>query len=98
MTLLLSAPVSAGSGNGKVKLLMAHVGDVVIFETEAHNDKPDCSTATGWAIDLSKETGKAMHSLLLTAGSQDRGVSVVGTNTCSAWADREAPRYIYVRY
>lgn len=98
LPLMFSLPSAwAGNSVGKVAELMIHQGDVVIFTAGPHVSKPACSTSgDGWALSLANETGKAMYALLLSAQARGQLVSVNGTGSCSAWADREAPRYLYV--
>jgi hypothetical protein len=78
-------------------MLMAHSGDVVIFAAGPHSNKPACNTAgDDWAISIVTASGMAMYALLLSAQKQGKPVTIVGSGACSAWADREAPLYIYV--
>ena len=96
--LMMSHIVSAGSGGGKIQMIMAHSDDIVIFQTETNTNKATCSTAgegSQWAISLQSKTGEAMYSLLLTAQSQGKSIGVHGTGDCSAWGDREAAHYIF---
>ena len=67
----------------------------VMFEAGTNSMKSECSTqGNEWASSVATPTGKAMYALLLTAAASGRAVSVVGSADCSAWGDREAPRYI----
>lgn len=87
----------AGVSSGQVTQVMAHVGDIIIFEAGSHTGKPACSTSgDGWALSLSTNTGRSMYALILMARAQGKTITVVGENpgVCSAWGDREAPRYI----
>ena len=97
-TCFTSGVAYAGSSAGTVGGIMPHVGDIVIFTAGTHQSKPTCSASAGddWALSLSTQTGKAMYAALLLAKAQGKTVTVVGDNVCSAWADREAPRYILV--
>ena len=95
--LIFASSVNAGSSSGLVTLVMAHVGDVIIFSAGPHQNKPACSTAgEDWAFSLSTQTGKAMYALILSAQAQGKQINVMGTNTCPAWGDREAPAYVYI--
>jgi hypothetical protein len=88
---------NAGSSNGLVTEIMAHAGDVSMFSAGAHQGKPACSTqADQWALSLATSTGKAQYALLLYAQARGKALSVVGTNTCSAMADRESPLFIHL--
>lgn len=93
-------------GSGKIQQILAHTyggngAGVIMFKTEVNANKAECSTAgngSQWAFSLESEYGKAMYSLLLTAQAQNKTVSVVGMNDCSAWADRERPKFIAVNF
>lgn len=96
--LVVSTPAQAGSANGKVKRLMAHVHNVVFFDLDGESTgRPACSTqSTQWALSLTTNTGKAMYALLLSAHAQGKAVGVQGTGACGAWGDREEPLFIYM--
>ena len=103
LTLALSSVAVAGHSEGKVTMLMAHVGDLVMFRAGVHHNKPACSTVGDeWVISLKTETGRAMYSLLLSAQAQGKSVSVIGPEngaqpqSCPAWPDRESPIYVYL--
>ena len=70
---------------------------VVMFAAGPISGDP-CTIKTEWAFSLSTEAGKAMHKLLLIAAEKKLPVTVSGTNRCSAWADREAPFYLFVNF
>ncbi len=89
----------AGDASGKVKHIMVHTGDVVMFSVGTHNNKPACSTvADDWVLSLKTEKGKAMYSMLLSAAAQGKTVNIIGENACNGWGDRESPLYMYVSY
>lgn len=97
--LLFADLVYAGESSGTVIRLYAHSGDIAIFDVGAHTNRPACSVAGNeWAVSLSTPGGRAMYVLLVSAAAQRQTVTVHGTNTCSAWGDREAPSYIIVTY
>lgn len=90
---------TAGTSKGTITHLMVHVGDIVIFSAGPHIDKPACSTVRDhWALSLKTEKGKAMYAMLLSSAAQNLTVGVKGSNTCSAWGDRESPVYMYINY
>lgn len=94
-----SPSVLAGSGAGKVTFLRAHSSDIIMFGLSGgHVGKPTCATAASdsWALSLTTHTGRAMYAMLLSAQAQGKGVQVSGAGGCSAWADREAPTWIYI--
>lgn len=95
----ITSDVCAGDSNGKVTHLMVHEGDVVMFAVGPHANKPSCSTVGDhWALSLSSEKGKAMYAMLLAAAAQGHSVGIKGDSTCSAWRDRENPRYMWINY
>lgn len=103
LAFVASGKAIAGHSEGKVTMLMAHVGDLVMFRAGAHHNKPTCSTVGDeWAISLKSETGKAMYSLLLSAQAQGKSVTVIGPpngtqpESCPAWPDRESPVYVFM--
>lgn len=89
----------AGVGSGRVAHISPLPGDVVIFATQIHSNKPACSTAgNDWAIKLDTAAGRATYALLLSAASSNRPITVYGTNDCRYWGDREAVERIVVGY
>lgn len=89
----------AGESSGKVVHLMAHHGDIIMFDAGVHTNKPACSTANNhWAFSLKTDLGRAMYSMLLSAAAQKLTVNVKGLNTCDAWGDRETPLFMWVNY
>lgn len=99
--LLFSSQLLAGTGSGKITTTYAHDKNnsegIVIFNVENHTSPPSCS-GNEWAFDLNNELGKAMYSLLLSAATQGKTVTVGGTHDCNAWQDRERPLWIRVDY
>ncbi|WP_194867676.1 hypothetical protein [Pseudoalteromonas sp. PPB1] len=69
-------------------------GDVAIFTLEAPKTHtvPGCVTAENqnkWAVSLSSLQGQALYSLLVTAVSKDKLVSVLSAQRCESVADVE---------
>lgn len=94
---LLAGSANAGTSTGPIAMIMAHVGDIVIFDAGSHQGKPACHTVgEQWALSLATPTGRAMYALLLSAQIQGKSVSVTGSGTCSAWGDRESPLFIII--
>lgn len=100
--LLVSAAANAGTSTGIVSSLYVHgpnssysaaTQGVVMFYAGAHNNAPACSGAE-WAINIDTTLGRSMHSTLLTAIESGKTVTVVGSNNCNDWSDREKPYYI----
>jgi hypothetical protein len=89
----------AGTGSGKVVHISPLPGDVIIFATEIHANRPACSMAgNDWTIKLDTETGRATYALLLSAASMNKSITVYGTGDCRHWGDREAVERIVVGY
>lgn len=103
----------AGEGSGNVIHILSHekiakVDDdddsdhkvnigVIMFQLESHTNKPLCS-GMGWAFNANDAHGKAMYAMLLSAAAQSLSVTVMGSNDCGAWGDRERPLFIKVVY
>jgi len=93
------AVAGVGSSTGKVQSINVEQGAVFMFSAGTHNNKPACSTVgNDWAVSLATADGKAMYAMVLSAASQGQTVSVVGTNGCNVWPDRETPMYMWVNY
>lgn len=103
IAVLVLFPISsyAGTGNGLVEKIIVHqknaqygaTEDVVMFKVTMRNDAPTCS-GTEWAFSIETDLGKAMYAMLLSASAQRKSVFVQDSNGCSAWSDREHPKYI----
>lgn len=92
-------PAVAGGSSGTVTMVMAHAGNIVMFDAGVHTEKPACSVVGNqWALSLSTDDGKAKYAMLLAAAAQNKKVSVYGTGLCSAWPDRETPLYVSIEY
>lgn len=58
---------------------------------------PSCATATTkWALDVSTPDGHAQLSVLLTAYSLQKPISVIGAGDCSVFGDTESISYFYI--
>jgi hypothetical protein len=56
---------------------------------------PACATAAGrWVINVATPAGQAMASVILTAYSLGKPVSVMGTGACADWGDTESVLYV----
>ena len=53
------------------------------------NGQPACATSPWWAIDTDTPAGKSLLSILLTAYSTDKTVTVWGQGICSLRSDME---------
>ena len=96
--------VMAGDSSGKITTIYSHTkivnGEnigVIMFNVENHTGQPDCS-GREWAFNANDGNGKAMLSLLLSAASQNKSITVKGANNCADWHDREKPYWIRVLY
>ncbi|MFT4929090.1 MAG: hypothetical protein ACI8WB_005220 [Phenylobacterium sp.] len=89
----------AGSGVGKVKHLMVHEGDVVMFSTGPRTEMAECSTVgDDWMLSIATEKGKAMYAMLLASAAQGLTVSVQGHGACNVWPGRESVKFMSVVY
>ncbi|KNC66279.1 hypothetical protein [Pseudoalteromonas ardens] len=87
---LLSSTAMAASQISQLNV----TGDVAIFtlETPKTHTVPGCVTAENqnkWAVSLSSLQGQALYSLLVTAVSKDKLVSVQSAQRCESVADVE---------
>jgi len=105
LLLLFPFSVIAGSGSGLVKMLYVHEKnisynapqDVVMFELDGVHLDAACPNVQ-WAFSIETDMGRSMFALLLSAAAQKQKVAVEGTGDCTAWKDRERPKYIVVTY
>ncbi len=107
LCLAMAFPIiaEAGQSTGLVSSIRVHnpnptygsSSGVVMFAAGSNSASP-CAIKTEWAFSLSTETGKAMYDLLLSAAQNQLPVTVVGSNLCSAWSDRESPYHISIQY
>ena len=101
LTLGYSNFAHAGGGLGKVGRVYVNAVSKVFFDVGVHNNPPACQsqnnqTILEFAIDLNTTAGEAMYALIMSAKGLDKDVQVVGSNDCSAWADREGVQYLYI--
>lgn len=87
---------AAGASTGTVSYLFVHQPNILMFAAGTPTGAPGCSNLGQWAIEIDSSFGKSVYALLLSAQSQGQTVTVSGTGVCSAWSDRESPRYVYV--
>lgn len=87
---------AAGTSTGTVSKLFVHQPNILMFKAGTPTGAPACSNLGEWAIEIDTAFGKSLYAMLLSAQSQGQTVIVEGTNVCSAWGDRESPRYIYI--
>ncbi|WP_454828401.1 hypothetical protein [Pseudoxanthomonas wuyuanensis] len=98
LVVLFALPVVASVTPGtEVSNLLFMSGGVVLFHTSAARaDVPACAAgqAMRWAIDTNTASGKSQLAGLLTAHTTGKKVQVIGTDTCSIWADTESVSYL----
>ena len=99
---LVFSPIAlSGEGSGLIQSIYVHDknnGDgVVMFSVKTHTNKPSCSSHE-WAFDLNTTQGKAMYTFILSAAAMGKPVLVKGKNACSAWDNREEPKWVRVTY
>lgn len=89
--LTLSEPAQAGSAAlGSITDLRPHSSGMFFMQTGVRNAAPSCATVTQrWAIDVSTPQGQAMAAALLTAYIARKRITILGTDTCSVWANTE---------
>ena len=93
----ISFSASSGTGSGKVTGIIIVPG-AVIFTVESPLNIPACSSAGEYAIDGSTSDGKNTLAFVLSAASQGRSVSVMGSGNCSLLAGRETVLYVGAGY
>jgi hypothetical protein len=73
-------------------------GVVLVYTTGSRADIPACGAGqpARFAIDSSTAQGKAQLAGLLTAFAAKQPVVIVGTSTCSVYADSETVSYFYI--
>ena len=94
--LLGTAAHASNAGPGRIHNVHAMPNGVILFYLEGPRDAPPtCGSGqpTRWALDGSTPAGQARLSLLLTAYSSQKQVSVRGTSTCPDWLDTETVSY-----
>ena len=85
---------------GKVKELIVRGSDGLhYFWLEgASTNKPACSKNSYWMIkDENSAAGKAQLSIILSAQAQQKSIRVVGSGSCTRWADGEDVDYISIQ-
>jgi hypothetical protein len=93
---LVVPPALAGSSTGQVTSIIVNNSNVAMFVAGTHTGKPVCSVVgEAWAISLNTESGKAIFQILSDSQKIGAAVTVVGTNACAAWGDRESPAYVW---
>jgi hypothetical protein len=70
----------------------------IFIQSGTRSGAPACASAnpTKWAIDVYPEVGKATLSMLLTAYSLGKRVTITGTGTCDAYGTAETVSFINI--
>jgi hypothetical protein len=100
--MLAASSASAGSaGLGSVSYILplssgAGSSQLMFFNISSlPSGHPACATNTGrWVINVSTPAGQAMASLILTAYSLGKQITVQGTGACTDWPDTESVNYL----
>lgn len=88
--------VLGGQGSGKIVSFTIHEGDIIMFGTEEHINKPSCSSVSEFAINLNSKTGEMMAKSLQDAVENNLSVYVEGNGSCISWGDRETPLFLRI--
>lgn len=98
LLILVSSLVFAGEQSGVVSSVVVRQSDGLVYFTLEGNittGKPSCVKKEYWMIrDENSTAGKFQYSMVLSALSSGKRVSVSGLNTCVRWADDEDVNYI----
>ena len=100
-TSLLASPAGAGSAPlGTVSYLLPQ-SDTASSQLFFFNPSgtpvghPACATSTNrWVINLALPAGQAMASVVLTAYSLGKPITVTGTGACTDWGDTESVLFV----
>lgn len=91
--MFVSQNIFAGSQSGKVVSLRVSsktVGNPTHVRLDGvWNNKPACAVNGWWAIDTDTAAGKSLLSILLTAHTTGKKISIWGTNLCDLRGDME---------
>ncbi len=99
LLLLSSAESTAGASPASIVtnvLVMYNTGGQVIFYTSAaHTGAPVCATQnTRWVFSGATPAGQATLSLVMTAYTTGKPLTIYGTGACDIWGDTETVNYI----
>ena len=100
--ILLSLCVYGASNTGKIiRVLTGPTYSNLAFIKIAPDpaSRPACSTNTNWhyTVRIDNDTGKATLSVILTAHSSGKTVTVNGFETCNNYPNVDDLKYIYTR-
>ena len=85
-------PAFAGSQTGQVTSVQVRASDglIIVFLSGTPSGRPACATISYWMIkNENSVAGKQQLAQLLTARATGQVITIVGSNTCSRWADGE---------
>jgi len=94
-----SAGNASSAGGGSITQLQAPPNGAVIFvHSGTRTAPPACGAGYGtrWVIDASTLQGQSQLSVLLTAYSLHKSISIQGTGACDIWGDTETVQIILV--
>lgn len=91
---MLLFPIWATAGNitGTVDTLITRASDGLTYVqiNAVASGHPSCATGSYWIIkDESSEAGKKQYAMLLAAKLSGTPIKIIGSNTCTRWADGE---------
>jgi hypothetical protein len=89
-TVAIAGPAAASTASyGTVYDISVLGGKAIFSHTGTRTALPTCSTFDRWAFDVSTNEGQAKLSLLLTAHSTGKVISINGAGSCPDWSDTE---------
>jgi hypothetical protein len=92
----ISVSALAGTGTGKVTGII--VGPTLIFSVENSHNRPTCAVSGEFTIDGSTPEGKNTLALILSAASQGKSITIVGSGKCTETGIRESVSYVAISY
>lgn len=89
-----SQALASGTSSGVPSNITILNGIVVFTISAGHGGYPACATTQRWAFDANVASGQATLAALLNAYDLQKLINVLGTGTCSAWADSETVYFL----
>lgn len=89
---------NAGAGNITSILTVANTDSVLFSHSGSRTGTPACATnfPARWTVPAGTSMGQAQLAVLLTAYSQQKQISIVGTGNCYRHPDTETVLYIQI--
>ena len=97
MALTSQSALAGSAAPGKVVNPIVNRAGIFFFsQTGVRSAIPTCEVYNRWAVDVNTPRGQSMMSLILTAYSQGKNVSIAGTGECGVAGDTEGIEFIIV--